>query len=518
MKRTIIYMTGVVLSLSVSTASFAQDQKRSYKGDITVTPLDLKQRGDSLYVAMDFKMNRINVDSRRSAEFIPVLVSPTKTLKLPKVSVKGRNNYKNYRRAQVLMSKKQKAAYNRNSPYAVEKGYRRRTAELNYRYAMPYETWMADARLDLQRDDCGCGNTQTMAMERLVDNVSLEKIIVVEPYRITPSLAYIQPAVESIKRRDIAAEAQLDFAVGKTNIRPEYMNNPNELARIRKMIDELKGDKNIEVKGIKIIGYASPEGSLATNKRLSEGRANALKNYLASVYEFPKDIYSIEFGGENWDGLFKALNESNYDYKDQVLAIIENTTIENGREKKIMDLQGGVPYRQMLKDIFPSLRTAVCRVDYNVKNFDASEAKEVIKTTPQNLSLSEMYAVANQYEKGSQEFNDVFETAVRMFPNDETANLNAASSALARKDLVSAERYLGKVKSKVRIPERDNAMGVLEMLKGNYDKAEQYLESAKQAGITAAQTNLDEIAKKRDNMKQIEEAEAKNRTNPNYKK
>lgn len=505
MKRNILYLAGVAMVMVSAMPTFAQDQKRSYKGDITITPSELQQRGDSLYVVMDFKMNRVNVDSRRSADFIPVLVSPTRTKKLPKVSVKGRNNYKNYRRSQALMSKKQAAAYNLDAPYEVVKGYRYRDDRVTYRYAMPYEKWMADARLDLQRDDCGCGNVQTMAMERLVDNVSLEKIILIEPYQITPSLAYVQPMVESIKRRDVAAEAKLDFAVGKTVIRPDYMGNPMELAKIRRMIDECRNDKNIEVKGIKIIGYASPEGSLATNKRLSEGRANALRNYLASVYDFPKDIYSIEFGGENWEGLIKALQAGDYDYKDEVLGIIENTTIENGREARIMALKGGVPYRQMLKEIFPSLRTAVCKVDYNVKNFDAAEAKEVIKTTPQNLSLSEMYAVANQYEKGSQEFNDVFETAVRMYPNDETANLNAAASALARKDLVSAERYLGKVKSKVRIPEYDNAMGVLEMLKGNYDKAEQSFNAAKQAGVAAAQQNLDEIAKKRENIRQIAE-------------
>lgn len=320
--------------------TIAQDQKRSYKGDITITPSELQQRGDSLYVVMDFKMNRVNVDSRRSADFIPVLVSPTRTKKLPKVSVKGRNNYKNYRRSQALMSKKQAVAYNLNAPYEVVKGYRYRDDRITYRYAMPYEKWMADARLDLQRDDCGCGNVQTMAMERLVDNVSLEKIILIEPYQITPSLAYVQPMVESIKRRDVAAEAKLDFAVGKTVIRPDYMGNPMELAKIRRMIDECRNDKNIEVKGIKIIGYASPEGSLAMNKRLSEGRANALKNYLASVYDFPKDIYSIEFGGENWEGLIKALQAGDYDYKDEVLGIIENTTVENGREAKIMSLKG----------------------------------------------------------------------------------------------------------------------------------------------------------------------------------
>ena len=222
--------------------TIAQDQKRSYKGDITITPSELQQRGDSLYVVMDFKMNRVNVDSRRSADFIPVLVSPTRTKKLPKVSVKGRNNYKNYRRSQALMSKKQAVAYNLNAPYEVVKGYRYRDDRITYRYAMPYEKWMADARLDLQRDDCGCGNVQTMAMERLVDNVSLEKIILIEPYQITPSLAYVQPMVESIKRRDVAAEAKLDFAVGKTVIRPDYMGNPMELAKIRRMIDECRND------------------------------------------------------------------------------------------------------------------------------------------------------------------------------------------------------------------------------------------------------------------------------------
>lgn len=77
-----------------------------------------------------------------------------------------------------------------------------------------------------------------------------------------------------------------------------------------------------------------------------------------------------------------------------------------------MQLRGGVPYRYMLKYIFPSLRVAICKVNYEIKNFNLDEAKEIIKTRPQNLSLNEMFMVANSYPKGSQEFIDVFETAV----------------------------------------------------------------------------------------------------------
>ena len=39
--------------------------------------------------------------------------------------------------------------------------------------------------------------------------------------------------------------------------------------------------------------------------------------------------------------------------------------------------------------------------------------------------------------------------------------MNAAAAALSRNDLVSAERYLERVKSDACLPENNNAMGVL---------------------------------------------------------
>ena len=53
-----------------------------------------------------------------------------------------------------------------------------------------------------------------------------------------------------------------------------------------------------------------------------------------------------------------------------------------------------------------------------------------------------MFLVAQTYEKGSDEFNEVFDVAVRMFPDDPTANINAAAIELQRGDLQQAVRYL----------------------------------------------------------------------------
>ncbi len=501
MKRNIQFIVLVLAALCLNTEeAFAQN--RSYSGDIGIEPVRLEQSGDFLYIDMNFILKDVKVRTAHGVDFIPQLVAPANTYNLPKVSVKGKDEYLAYERRLSLMSAKEKRKH--VAPYLVKKSNKRTNDTIRYRYVLPYESWMADAKLNVQRDECGCGESTLMSVQPVIDQVTLERIL--SPYIVNPHFAYVEPKVEVVKSREIQAECFLDFEVNKINIRPEYMNNPRELAKIRVMIDDLKLDPSIKVNRLDIIGYASPEGTLATNKRLSEGRAMALRDYLASRYDFPRNQYHIIFGGENWDGLIDALETLDMDYKNEVLDIIQDIPIEKGRETKLMQLRGGVPYRYLLKNIFPSLRVAICKVNYDIKNFNVDEAKEVIKRRPQNLSLNEMFLVANTYPKGSQEFIDVFETAVRMYPDSEIANMNAATAALSRNDLISAERYLKKMESQEYWPEYNNAMGILTLLKGDYELAEEYLNKARELGLDVATDNLEELAKKKANMNEIEKA------------
>ena len=501
MKRNIQFIVLVLAALCLNTEdAFAQN--RYYSGDIGIEPVRLEQSGDFLYIDMNFILKDVKVRTAHGVDFIPQLVAPANTYNLPKVSVKGKDEYLAYERRLSLMSAKEKRKH--VAPYLVKKSNKRTNDTIRYRYVLPYESWMADAKLNVQRDECGCGESTLMSVQPVIDQVTLERIL--SPYIVNPHFAYVEPKVEVVKSREIQAECFLDFEVNKINIRPEYMNNPRELAKIRVMIDDLKLDPSIKVNRLDIIGYASPEGTLATNKRLSEGRAMALRDYLASRYDFPRNQYHIIFGGENWDGLIDALETLDMDYKNEMLDIIQDIPIEKGRETKLMQLRGGVPYRYLLKNVFPSLRVAICKVNYDIKNFNVDEAKEVIKKRPQNLSLNEMFMVANTYPKGSQEFIDVFETAVRMYPDSEIANMNAATAALSRNDLISAERYLKKMESQEYWPEYNNAMGILTLLKGDYELAEEYLNKARELGLDVATDNLEELAKKKANMNEIEKA------------
>ena len=101
-----------------------------------------------------------------------------------------------------------------------------------------------------------------------------------------------------------------------------------------------------------------------------------------------------------------------------------------------------------------------------------------------------MFLVAQTYEKGSNEFNEVFDVAVRMFPDDPTANINAAAIELQRGDLQQSVRYLDKAATL-------NNRGVLKLLQGDLDSAESYFKQAQAKGSVEAGANLEEMVNKR---------------------
>ena len=81
-----------------------------------------------------------------------------------------------------------------------------------------------------------------------------------------------------------------------------------------------------------------------------------------------------------------------------------------------------------------------------------------------------------------------------MYPDDPVANLNAANSAILRKDYRRALRYLEKAGN---LPEATYARGALEVYMEDFDAARPYLKEAMKQGIFQAETVLQEIAKNR---------------------
>lgn len=110
------------------------------------------------------------------------------------------------------------------------------------------------------------------------------------------------------------------------------------------------------------------------------------------------------------------------------------------------------------------------------------------------ITLGGLFSLAGFYRPGSAEFNDLYDLAARLFPENSLANINAAAVALSRRDTRKARGYLSRFST---LPEAFNNMGVLCMLEGNREKAEVYLEMAVSHGVQRSAAVLKELHKER---------------------
>ena len=243
-----------------------------------------------------------------------------------------------------------------------------------------------------------------------------------------------------------------------------------------------------------IKGYASPESPHKNNAYLAQGRTEALKDYVESLYHFGEGFIRTEFEAEDWDGLEKYVASSSLTHKEEILEAIHSDRDPDNKEWYIRK-NWPDEYRHLLENCYPALRHSDYSIEYEIRSYSTpAEIEPVMRTAPQNLSLEEFYILAQTYEPGSDEFNELFETAVRMYPSDPAANLNAANSAIIRGDYSRALRYLDKAGD---LPEAHFARGALYVYMEDPEAAKPHLEEAMKAGIDVAETVLKEISKNR---------------------
>ena len=284
--------------------------------------------------------------------------------------------------------------------------------------------------------------------------------------------------------------AYIDFVVNKTVINPNYRGNKTELAKITGTIDSVKNDKDITVTALSIKGFASPEGSYENNTRLAKERTEALKKYVQNLYHFEPDFVQTSYEPEDWVGLRKFVETSSLPNKDAIISLIDGNREPDNKEWMIKSTYAD-DYQVMYKQCYPALRHSDYKIEYTIRAYtDIEEIKRVFAESPQKLSLEEFYILAQLYDNNSRELNDIFETAVRMYPNDQVANLNAAISEMQNGDLTSAEPHLKKAGDSA---EAVYARGIYAAFVKDYDNALELLEKAKEMGIVEAADAIEQI-------------------------
>lgn len=294
-----------------------------------------------------------------------------------------------------------------------------------------------------------------------------EPVVMDNRLRMIPALPFIMPEREETKRRMIAGRAFLDFPVNETIIYPKYRRNPQELRRICNTISHALFDKSIQVTSISLHGYASPESPYSNNTRLATGRTTALMQFLRNKYKVSESLFHNQFTPEDWmnlrgfiatEGRRRVKGDIWYENasiletpeapacvrnnRDELLRVIDLDMDPDEKELLLKRVAGGEPYKWLLKNVYPGLRHTDYIVEYVVRSYPVKESKRIIYTHPEALSVEEMYRVAKSYDEGSDGWFDALTIAANQYPEDKTANLNAACACVKLKRLTDAKRYL----------------------------------------------------------------------------
>ena len=302
----------------------------------TATAIVVKERlvehvGDRLIIDMKLALDELSLPANRSLVCTPLIERGDSVRALPPVIVNGRNRQIQYER-----SKRDATA---NGEFVLRR-HNGKEQTFDYHASIPFVKWMERSEVSLVADFCGCG------WEALSNDKSpLFPIRIAEPVVLRPLLAYVTPEAERVKERVKEGSAFLDFPVNRTEIYPEYRDNPSELRKILETVSSVKDDPYATITEVYIKGFASPEGTYKHNTYLAEHRAKALIEYVKGLYHFEQARFTVDFEPEDWAGLEKRVENSSLADKDS----ISQAAFEVGEEVVKAFQMAGFPMERILR-------------------------------------------------------------------------------------------------------------------------------------------------------------------------
>lgn len=235
--------------------------------------------------------------------------------------------------------------------------------------------WLWDGRIELgiKREKEGCCNVVDMPRQHI------GHFAYVPPFK--PQLAYVEdntgkagelqkdnPVLQHISKyrpyddtrilRKEKGGLYVHFPLDKATLQHDFRNNAATLDRIEYITRAIMADTTSSVKVIQIVGLASVEGPQHRNAALADNRAKALKQYVQSKVHTPDSIYEAVNGGEAWTELRDQVNDSDMEWKEDLLAIIDSKNDPDKKERMIKSLAKGRAYAYLSEHILKDQRNS----------------------------------------------------------------------------------------------------------------------------------------------------------------
>lgn len=309
-------------------------------------------------------------------------------------------------------------------------------------------------------------------------------------------VSYLKSEPDIVPAESLSSEkltAYIGFPAGSVRLDMKYGNNRAELEKLKERLSRLL-DGRKKIQSVCLTGFASPDGSTTENERLAGNRAVEFKHYLQKLPELADGVpITIDWVGEDWEGLRELIAKSGRKYSIQVLAVIDSCPDADSRRKQLKALEKGAIYKDMEKSLFSQLRRMELDIAYEksmkteVQSLDLQQLVEKVVVDPDKLTLDELLQVAALYRPGTEQYREVYELAAYHFPGNREAVLNAGAASLALGDKEAAVYFLHQVADD---PRSWNNLGVLALMENDPSEAISWFRKAMPQNPRLARHNI----------------------------
>ncbi|MBQ5985217.1 MAG: hypothetical protein IJL56_09650 [Bacteroidales bacterium] len=269
------------------------------------------------------------------------------------------------------------------------------------------------------------------------------------------------------------AEGQILYKVNSSEVRNSELKGKS-IKEFLEAVDALKANDKAKITGTEIVAYASPEGAVDLNNKLSGKRSETASKAWQKVTKGHEVADpAVKSVGEDWEGFQKLVSESNIEDKDLILRVLSMYSDPAVRESEIRNMSE--VYTTLKGEVLPELRRARFIANVEYENYTP---EELLKLIDQNINVLDEEALlrAATLVKEPATKETLYEKAVTKF-NSARAQYNLGALALAQGKLDKAAAALAKADPKDA--DVQNALGVVALRNGDLAAAERYFSSSK---------------------------------------
>ena len=338
-----------------------------------------------------------------------------------------------------------------------------------------YVEGMEKCYLELRGKVLAGNKSINLPSKKVADGAITTYMLVKKGGNVTPKADNYQEVISS------TTEGQIKYLVNSAEVRGSELKGES-VKEFLAALDRIAKDERTTVTSTEIVAYASPEGAIAKNEKLSDNRsASASKAWDKVTKGHEAADPTVRSVGEDWEGFQQLVSQSNLEDKDLILRVLSMYSDPAVRENEIRNMSQ--VYTALKGEVLPELRRARLIANVEYKNYTNEELLDLLDNNQGLLDEEALLRVASLVRKPEQK-EDIYKKAIDRFGSSR-ALFNLAGLYLGQGKDEKAEAGLKELNA--NDPDVINAKGVLALHKGDYKAAE---EAFRKAGTEDAKANL----------------------------